>query len=260
MELIDALKSLGFTQQEALIYIKLSLNESLTGYEAAKLSGISRSNAYACLSNLVEKGYAHVIDGSPVHYTALPKADLIRNEKEKFNRTLQTIEAKLDIIPITGDPYISITGEKAVIQKIKNIIANATQRIYVRINQDILSQIEPELTAACKKGLKVVILSSADIKYNSHTFYYTATSHSIKLIADTKEILAGTLNKSLHSKNTTIVMIIRESLINEITLLNKGFDINSDADPVPIPSDDKASAPKFTPTTDKSDYSKPGGE
>jgi len=221
MNLLDALKSLGFTQQEAILYIKLAGSTSMTGYEAAKESGISRSNAYASLSNLVDKGYAYTIEGNPVHYIAISKEDLLSNAKRSFSATIDTIEKKLSTTPIISEPYITVTGEQSILDKMKNIILQAEQRIYISVNEIILKQLEEELIIACEKGLKVVVLSSEDISCGEHIYYNTDRNASIKLIADTKEILAGTLIQSLYSKNTTLVQIIRESILDEITLITE---------------------------------------
>lgn len=221
MDLLEALKKLGFTQQEAIIYIKLSQSESMTGYEAAKESGISRSNAYASLSNLVEKGYAYTITGNPVRYIAVPKEDLLRNAKRDFSQTISLIDEKLSTQSIATEPYITITDEINILNKMKNIILEAELRIYVSVKASILLQLEEELIIACEKGLKVVVLSEMDISCGEHLFYPSDRSGSIKLIADTTEILAGTLSQSLYSKNTTLVSIIRESIIDEITLITE---------------------------------------
>jgi len=219
MNLIDALRNLGFTQQEAVIFTKLTQSPSMTGYEAAKTCGISRSNAYASLSNLVEKGYAYTIEGNPVHYLAISKVDLIANAKRDFSKNIELIEEKLTSTVTTSEPYITVSGEKSILDKLKNIIFQAEHRIYISVSNTILKEIEEELVVACEKGLKIVILSSEDISCGEHIFYYTNRNTSIKLIADTKEILAGTLHQSLYSKNTTLVNIIRESIIDEISLI-----------------------------------------
>lgn len=221
MDLATALKNLGFTQQEATIYIKLAGADGMTGYEAAKVSGISRSNAYASLSNLVEKGYAYTIEGNPVKYLAVPKVDLIANAKRDFANNIQLIEEKLSTTKIANEPYVTVVGEKPVLDKMKNIILQASLRIYLSVNESILDALEEELIIACEKGLKVVVLSSRDISCGEHIFYETDRNASIKLIADTEEILAGTLQQSLYSKNKTLVNIIRESIIDEITLITE---------------------------------------
>ena len=55
--LIESLMCFGLTRQEATVYLCLSQNGGMTGYEAAKQTGISRSNAYGALAGLVEKGH-----------------------------------------------------------------------------------------------------------------------------------------------------------------------------------------------------------
>ena len=42
--IIEQLTLFGLSRQEAAIYLCLLKNEELTGYEVAKLTGISRSN------------------------------------------------------------------------------------------------------------------------------------------------------------------------------------------------------------------------
>lgn len=52
---IEYLMHFGLSRQEALIYRKLLEGGKKTGYEIARDTGISRSNAYASLAAMVEK-------------------------------------------------------------------------------------------------------------------------------------------------------------------------------------------------------------
>ena len=61
----------GLSRQEAAIYLCLLKNEELTGYEVAKLTGISRSNVYNVLASLVEHGAAYVMEGTSSKYLAV---------------------------------------------------------------------------------------------------------------------------------------------------------------------------------------------
>ena len=54
MDNVELLMSFGLTRQEARVYVLLLGEGALSGYEAAKRLGISRSNAYAALAGLVE--------------------------------------------------------------------------------------------------------------------------------------------------------------------------------------------------------------
>lgn len=56
MSYIEDLMQFGLTRQESAIYYALLSEGMMTGYEAAKVSGVSRSNAYTALAALVDKG------------------------------------------------------------------------------------------------------------------------------------------------------------------------------------------------------------
>ena len=49
--LIDKLMLFGLTRQEASIYLCLAANAEVSGYEVAKITGISRSNVYNALAS-----------------------------------------------------------------------------------------------------------------------------------------------------------------------------------------------------------------
>ena len=55
-QFIECLIHYGLTRQEAIVYHRLLTDGKQTGYEIAKATGISRSNAYSALAALTEKG------------------------------------------------------------------------------------------------------------------------------------------------------------------------------------------------------------
>lgn len=221
MDLITSLKKIGFTQQEAVIYIELCHHKEMTGYEAAKQSGISRSNAYAALSSLVDKGYAYVIEGTSAKYTPVPKEELMINARRDFEVTMKVIDEELDFTAYKQEPFVTIKGDKQIVDKLKNIIAQAELRIYLSCDDSVLERVKSDIEVAVEKGLKVVLLSQKPLVDVVHKHYYNSSSTSIKIIADTKEVLAGTLTQCLYSKNATLVHLIREAFVNEITLIEK---------------------------------------
>lgn len=218
--LLNALKKIGFTQQEAIIYIYLCKNGELTGYEAAKYSGISRSNAYAALSSLVDKGYAHIIEGTTSKYIAVPKEELIKNAERDFQENIRIIKEDLEFNVANQEPYITISGENHILNKLKNIIDTSEMRIYISCDADVLNLLEQELMRAIDRSMKVVILSPGTLSSDRDYIYYkTDPSESFKLIADTKEVIAGNFKQCLYSRNTTLLTLMKESFINEITVI-----------------------------------------
>ena len=70
MEITERLMHFNLTRQEATLYLLLLKAGRLTGYEAAKQTGISRSNTYTALAGLVEKGAAYIMEeGKVTRYT-----------------------------------------------------------------------------------------------------------------------------------------------------------------------------------------------
>lgn len=100
MELIDQFMSFGLTRQESTIYMTLQINGELTGYEVAKLTGISRSNTYNALAGLVEKGAAYVMEGSVTRYTAVAFEEFSNNVIYKLSAIRSRIIPNLSLIHI----------------------------------------------------------------------------------------------------------------------------------------------------------------
>ena len=76
----EHLTKFGLTRQEACIYECLLSEGKTTGYEVAKKIGISRSNAYASLASMTEKGAAYLVEeGSTRKYVPVPLDEFCRN-------------------------------------------------------------------------------------------------------------------------------------------------------------------------------------
>ena len=73
----DYLEKLGFSQNEAKVYITLLRNKRLNGYEIAKLSGVSRSLVYEVVNRLVGKGILLRLEGEPNYYIPLEYENLM---------------------------------------------------------------------------------------------------------------------------------------------------------------------------------------
>lgn len=79
MNIAEYLMKTGLTRHESELYITLCREGELTGYEAAKNTGIPRANAYQALSALADKGAAYIIDGTVPRYMAVPVEEYRRN-------------------------------------------------------------------------------------------------------------------------------------------------------------------------------------
>lgn len=225
METIDRLISFGLTRHEASIYLLLFQEGELNGYEVSKLTSISRSNAYNALASLVEKGAAYIIEGDTIKYTPVPMEEFCDNKIKDLVMNKKEILKSVPKRRCENNGYITITGEKHIMDKIRNILKNTEKRVYLSVYNNILSKFEDELTALVKRGIKVVIITNLKFKLEGAIIYYAnVKAEQIRLIADSKYVLTGELRDKvnstcLYSSNDNLVEIFKESLRNEIKLI-----------------------------------------
>ncbi len=224
MELIQALKKFGFTQQESLMYVTLSRHGGMTGYEAAKTAGISRSNAYAALSSLVEKGGAVVSSEDASRYVAIPKQELLLNLRRSCEKTIGFLEQHLPEQEEGAAPYLTVSGYENTLDKMRNMLLLAELRVYISMHSANVVLLRNEIEDCVRRGLKVVILSNDDPGIAGTKFMKnSAGTGNVKLIADTSEVIVGLVEadtgQCLYSKNQHLVYLMREALLNEIELI-----------------------------------------
>lgn len=225
MELITHLTSFGLTRQEATIYLTLHTDGELTGYEVAKLTGISRSNTYTALAGLVDKGAAYIMEGTVTKYTPIKFEEFSNNVIRKLETIQKETIQKLPTKRKETDGYITIRGEQHILDKLKSMLLEADYRIYTSIPIDILKIFEEDLITLINRNIKVVILTDQPYKLDGAIIYYTKNiTNQIRLIVDSIKVLTGEIDEKqdstcLYSKNRNLVNVFKEMLQNEITLI-----------------------------------------
>lgn len=225
MDMIECLMKAGFTRHEAALYLTLCREGELTGYEAAKISGIPRSNAYLGLAGLVDKGGALRIDGDPSKYAAVPASELVYNLRRSLDEVYRFIEENTPVREAARDPYYTIIGRQNIINKMNHMISCAAERIYLSTSPAELAYVAAELSAARDRGLKVVVISSPGFTLDGTTIYRNEKQPGqIRLIVDSSQVLTGELNGTgesncLYSGSRNLVQLIKDSLTNEIRLI-----------------------------------------
>lgn len=225
MELIDCLIKVGFTKHESVLYITLCKKGALSGYEAAKLSGIPRSNAYLALAGLVDKGGAYRIESDVVKYVSVPPEEMTVNLRRQLEEVFKMIEYNTPDQNPMNELYITITGRLHIINKMKNMINESKERIYISMSPVKLELVKQEIESAIQRGLKVVIITDPPYKVDGAIIYHNKKQViQVRLITDSTYVLTGELNENtnttcLFSKNRNLVHLIKDSLTNEIELI-----------------------------------------
>lgn len=224
MDVLEALMQAGFTKHESMLYVTLCREGELTGYEASKLTGIPRSNAYLGLAGLSDKGGAYKIDGETAKYAAVNTTELVQNLRRKFSKVVKVIEEEIPQGNNSKYNFATINGNEQILNKMKNLIIQAKKRVYISISREQLDYVIDELKEAKSRGLKVVIITSEDAEFEGMICYRARKQYgSVRLITDSANVLTGQLNDlnptGLYSRNPNLVDLIKDSLTNEIKLI-----------------------------------------
>lgn len=225
MDISEKLILFGLTRQEAMIYMLLCSNPALSGYEVAKKTGISRSNAYTALAGLVEKGAAYLIEDSAKRYISVAPEEFCENRIKAMTKAKQFICENMQMTTPKKDEYITIKGETAIINKIKTMINAAEKRMYLSCSKKTLDSVEGELKEAVKKGLKVVLITEEESDIEGILEYINKDSiKGMRLIIDSKTALTGetkngAYSTALYSGKENLVELLKDSMKNEIKLL-----------------------------------------
>ena len=228
--LIESLMKTGLTRHESELYVALCREGDLTGYEAAKVTGIPRGNAYQALAGLVDKGGAYIVEGSVQHYTAVPVEEYCSNVMREMGEVVKKIKQSCPAVRQVSEPYITISGLNHILDKMKNILGQARERVYISMESGDLGFIRDELSQAAERGLKVVVITSGNVDIPGtkiHVIHKRAGQ--VRLIADSAHVLTGEISGDesdvcLYSRNKPLIELIKDSLTNEIKLaeINEG--------------------------------------
>jgi sugar-specific transcriptional regulator TrmB len=230
MEAIENLMSFGLTRQEASIYMLLFTEGELNGYEVSKLTCISRSNTYNALAGLVEKGAAYIIEGTAVLYSPVSIGEFCENKIRLMKNNKSELIKSVPKRKEESDGYISIKSEKHIVDKMKNMLLEAKERVYLSMSQGRLEEIIPELDILKIKGIKIVIITNSTFNLDGAIVYHAKKKpEQIRLIVDSKLVLTGDITDKLnstclYSSNNNLVEVFKDALTNEIKLIQIGKD------------------------------------
>lgn len=222
---VDHLIPFGLTRQEATVYECLIREGKLTGYEVAKLTGISRSNAYSALAALADKGAAYVLEESAKKYVAVPAEEFCGNRIRSLAEEKEWLAVHLQDRQSEEDGYITIEGYQNILNKMKNLLLEAKERVYLSCTANYLSYVERELQGLLDAGKKVVIITDSNVTLGRAQVYVNHPKGSqIGMIVDSRKVLTGKLETDgkgtcLYSGQKNFVEVFKTALANEIKLI-----------------------------------------
>jgi len=241
-DLLPALKSFGFTTNEAKAYLSLLHHNPATGYEISGNSGIPRSAIYEILKRLETTGMVSRVDTNPTRYIPLPPDQLYELLESNFDANLETLKKTLKAVNSemeVGDLW-NIRGYDNLISRSRSMIQAAEETIYVSMWRAEYDRLFPDLQAAVERGVKLVIFSFCDIPATVGEVYaYNLDEAKLEqvwskkylLVVDRSNALLGGVemtptNKVAWTRNPAIVSIAMNYIILDLTLFGQRYKLN----------------------------------
>ena len=227
LQFTDDLTFFGLTRQESVIYTTLLSHGEMTGYEVSKETGISRSNVYAALSNLADKGAAYLIQGDSTKYLPVDVKTFTNNVIKDLEQKAEYIKEHAPQKQIVTDGYITIVGAKNIQNKLLDMIKETRLRLYISASARIIDAYEEELKELINQGKKVVIMTDSNYNLDGTIVYHTDPEPSqLRVIIDSTYVMTGELTGSdddscLYSGQKNLVTVMKEALKNKIVLLSQ---------------------------------------
>ena len=228
-----ALQALGFSAYEAGAYLALLREKAATGYQISKASGIPRSRVYETLERLVAKGYAVVLQAEPLQYAPLEAKQLLDRLREHFDGTVSALDAELENMRTGAEPESiwNLQGQEAILKRAQAMIGRSLESIYLVGWAQVIREVQPDLEAAVRRGVKVLVISCGEItdvpgRHYSHALeehIVCQDDSSINLVMDGVEVLLGETRpvdrcRAAWSRNGGLVRITEEYIRHEVYL------------------------------------------
>lgn len=235
-DLVGLLRALNFTEYEAKAYITLLEKSPLTGYAIALNSGVPRSKVYTTLGSMVKRGDILVSRDKTPCYTPLSPAELIARRRRESEQVYKEAETSLTLHAATGEKredIWNITGHAAIMEKVKEGIANAKQRILLEIWAEDAEDLRAALKKAALRKVKIIIIAYGQIGMKYATVYHHDESEEITsefdgrwivFSGDDSEVVAGIVSigddsRAAWTTHPGLVMPITEVIIHDLYVM-----------------------------------------
>ena len=200
------LERLGLTQYEAKVYLALLSEHPATAYTISRNSGVPHSRVYDIARRLIAKDLVIQADTDPERFSPIPPDDLIDKLVMDHDRAVEGLRDQLDRVSFQSDfePVWTVPGRDEVIEKAREIIDTATERIYIGIWDEELEELLDELHEIDKRNVEIVFLIYGKTKVEVGTVFYHSTDvltdrhqlgRSIDIVVDSRVALSGRLGR-----------------------------------------------------------------
>ena len=230
-----SLEGLGFSTLEVNIYLILLDNGAMSPYQIAKNVNISRSSIYNSLEHMLNKGMVEVIPEDTVMYVAKEPEVLLNKVELDYKKNISGAKDGLkNYLETRYEEKIAIIkGYDNIICKVKNIIDNANEEVFINTNIE-LDVFEDEFRQAVERNVRIIVFSFVtthsaiqEVEVYSHDRERTAnnTDSRIMIVADENIVMIADADNARGnwsgtvSNNKLMKDVVREHIHNDIYML-----------------------------------------
>lgn len=235
-ELIDHIKTLGFSEYEAKAYLCLLKIQPATSYEIAQGSGIPSSKIYEVIARLVEKQVfmAHGDEGKKRYLALLPE-EFVERQRSSFGKTLDVLSDELPLLrsetPVSVIWNVSDYG--LFMDKALRMVKEAENTLLLSAWPFERETLEPFLLEAEKRGVKIAAIHYGEMEKGAgvlfrhpiaDTLYQEKGGRGLVLVRDSRDALVGTIEDSLRvhgafSSNQGFITLAEDYIKHDIYIM-----------------------------------------
>ncbi|MDG0812117.1 TrmB family transcriptional regulator [Cohnella rhizosphaerae] len=230
--MIEKLKRLGLSELEARCYVTLHEEAALSGYEVAKRVSVSRTNVYAALRSLVDKGVCRAADGDPVMYAAVPVGQVIRMLRSEFDEIADVLVKALKPKPAAASFY-NWSGEAGIRLSLRRMIASAERSIVVDIWSEDFAEFEPLLLEAEARGVVVVAITLGQVRsklkrvrtHKRMEMWLPRDARDYYVLCDWKEGFIGSFgaagkSTALETNHPAVAHVLKQAFQHDVMMMD----------------------------------------
>ncbi|CAI6017543.1 TrmB family transcriptional regulator [Cohnella sp. JJ-181] len=240
--MIERLKRLGLSELEARCYLALHEEASLSGYEVARRVSVSRTNVYAALRSLADKGVCRAAEGDPVMYGAVPIGQVVRMLRSEFDENADVLVSELKPQAPAASFY-NWTGEANIRSSLRRMIVNAERSIVVDVWSEDFAELEPLLLDAEARGVVVVAITLGQVRsklrhvrtHKRMEMWQSGDARDYYVLCDWKEGFIGSFGAAgnpaaLETNHPAVAHVLKQAFHHDVMMMDIERDFGTELD------------------------------
>lgn len=237
-QLIDMMQGIGFSQNEAKVYLALVVKNPQNGYEIAKNSDITRTMVYDILKRLIQKDAITEINANPKLYVPVSYKELLNRYRESYSSRIYEIEESIETLKKdSGETNFlyNITDYEDMLREVRSMIDQAKTDIYLSVWEQEAELFMENLGRANERGVNIITFSYGRLPYSFGTIYHYGVAKDIlseiwtrrrfTLVTDRENLLLGEGNKTIEeitviTSNTMMIELAIDQMLLDIIQLS----------------------------------------